>query len=155
VLKELEVIGRITRRIEGLSEAEKMALKDACAVYGAAWEVSYRNSAFIPKGHAVAVRVPWFVDKHGTCAVFGEGGCEAVDVTDSAARRLVRQMENPKVRHKEHTLHHTARIFTPLLKRAMLPRSKRLRTTPPPAPLPAPPPAPPPAPTTPLAGADS
>jgi hypothetical protein len=42
VLKELEIIGRITRRVEGtgpnglLSEAEKTALKDACAAFGAA-----------------------------------------------------------------------------------------------------------------------
>ena len=42
VLKELEIIGRITRRVEGsgpnrlLSEAEKTALKDACAAFGPA-----------------------------------------------------------------------------------------------------------------------
>ena len=42
MLKELEIIGRITRRVEDtgpnglLSEAEKTALKDACAAFGAA-----------------------------------------------------------------------------------------------------------------------
>ena len=50
VLKELEIIGRITRvttrRVEGtgpnglLSEAEKTALKDACAAFGAASKMS-------------------------------------------------------------------------------------------------------------------
>jgi hypothetical protein len=59
VLKELEIIGRITRRIEGLSEAEKMVLKDARAAFGAAWEVSYRNNALIPKGHAVVRGQAW------------------------------------------------------------------------------------------------
>ena len=42
MLKELEIIGRITCRVEGtglnglLSEDEKTALKDACAAFGAA-----------------------------------------------------------------------------------------------------------------------
>ena len=50
MLKELEIIGRITRvttrRVEGtgpnglLSEAEKTALKDACAAFGAASKMS-------------------------------------------------------------------------------------------------------------------
>jgi hypothetical protein len=56
-------------------------------------------------------------------------------------------MKNPEARHKAQTLHHTARVFTPLLKRAILPRATQPRN--------APPPAPPPAPPTPLAGANS
>jgi hypothetical protein len=43
-------------------------------------------------------------------------------------------MNNPEARHKAHTLHHTVRMFTPLLKRAILTRAKRPRTAPPPAP---------------------
>jgi hypothetical protein len=133
VLKELEITGRITRRVKGtgpnglLSEAEKTALKDACAAFGAAWKMSYPNRALTPKGHVVVVHVPWFVDKNGICGVLGEDGGEAVRFTDSAARRQVRQMKNPEARHKVHTLHHTARIFTPLLKRVILPRAKRPR----------------------------
>ena len=149
MLKELEIIGRITRRVEGsgpnglclLSEAEKTALKDACAAFGAAWEMSYPNRALNPKGHVVVLHMPWFVEKHAICDVFEEDGGEAVHVTDSAARKLVRQMKNPEVRHKAHTLHHTARMFTPLLKRVILPRAKRPRTAPPPAPPPPTPPA--------------
>jgi hypothetical protein len=112
VLKELEIIGRITRRVKGagpnglLSEAEKTALKDACAALGAAWKMSYPNRALTPKGHVVVVHVPWFVDKNGICGVLGE-------------------VKTPEARHKAHTLHHTARMFTPLLKRVILPRAKR------------------------------
>ena len=72
---------------------------------------------------------------------FGEGGVEALRVADSAARRLMRQINKPEARHKAHTLHYTARMFNPLLKRFILPREKRPRTTPTPAPPPAPPPA--------------
>jgi hypothetical protein len=50
--------------------------------------------------------------------------------TDSAARKLVRQMKNPEARHKALTPHHTARMFTPLLKRVILSRAKRPRTAP-------------------------
>jgi hypothetical protein len=149
VLKELEIIiGRITRRVKGtgpnglLSEAEKTALKDAYAAFGAAWKLSYPNRALTSKGHVVVVHVPWFVDKNGICGVLGEDGGEAVHVTDSAARRQVRQVKNPEAHHKAHTLHHTARMFTPLLKRVILPRAKRPRTALPPAPPPAPPTSP-------------
>jgi len=134
VLKELEIIGRITRRVEGsgpnglLSEAEKTALKDACAAFDAAWKMSYPNRALTPKGHVVVVHVPWFVDKYGICGVLREDGGEAVHVTDPAAQKLVRQMKNPEVRHKAHALHHTARMFTPLLKRVILLRTKRCRS---------------------------
>ena len=152
MLKELEIIGRITRvttrRVEGtgpnglLSEAEKTALKDACAAFGAASKMSYPNRALTPKGHVVVVHVPWFVDKNGICGVLGEDGGEAAPVTESAARRLVRQKKNPEARQTAHTLHHTARMFTPLLKRVILPRAKRPRTALPPAPPPAPPTSP-------------
>ena len=37
-------------------------------------------------------------------------------------RRLVRQIRNPEDRHKAHTLHHTARGFTPKLQREVLTR---------------------------------
>jgi hypothetical protein len=102
VLKELEIIGRITRRVEGsgpnglLSEAEKTALKDACAAFDAAWKMSYPNRALTPKGHVVVVHVPWFVDKYGICGVLREDGGEAAHVTDPAARKLVRQMKTLK-----------------------------------------------------------
>jgi hypothetical protein len=71
VLEEPEIISRITRRVEGsspsgvLSEAEKTALKDARAAFGAAWKMSYPNRALTPKGDAVVVHVPWFVEKYG------------------------------------------------------------------------------------------
>jgi hypothetical protein len=54
-----------------------------------------------PKGHIVVAHVPWFVDEYGICGIFGEGGCEAL----------------PDARHKAHTLHLTARSFTPVLDR--------------------------------------
>jgi RNA 3'-terminal phosphate cyclase len=140
VLKEFEINGRITRRVEGsgpnglLSEDEKTALKDACAEFGSAWKMSYPNRALTPKGHIVVVHVPRFVDKYGICGVLGEEGGEAAHVTDSAARKLVRQMKNPEARHKAHTLHHTARIFTPLLKRGRITPGEAAWTAPPPAP---------------------
>jgi hypothetical protein len=58
------------RRVEGsgpsglLSEAQKTALKNACAASGAAWKMSYPNRALTPKGHVVVVHVPLFVDKY-------------------------------------------------------------------------------------------
>jgi hypothetical protein len=133
VLKELAVISRITRRVGGdgpdglLSAQEKGKLKAACAAFGLAWKASYPNRNMTPKGHVVVAHVPWFVDAYGICGVFGEGGCEAAHVTDSAARKLVRQMRNPEARHKAHTLHHTARKFTPLLDRVIKRRAKRPR----------------------------
>jgi len=50
---------------------------------------------------------------YGICGVFGEDGCETLHVLDSLCRKMVRQMRNPEARHKAHTLHHTARSFTP------------------------------------------
>ena len=58
--------------------------------------MGYPNRALTPKGHVVVVHVPWFVDKNGICGVLGEDGEEAVHVTDSAARKLVRQMKTLK-----------------------------------------------------------
>jgi hypothetical protein len=52
-----------------------------------------------PKGHVVVAHVPWFVDTNGICGVFGEGGCEALHVTDALCRMIVRQMRNPEARH--------------------------------------------------------
>lgn len=133
VLKELAVVSRITRRVEGtgpgglLSVQEKTELKAACAAFGSAWTTSYPNRAMTPKGHVIVAHVPDFVDMYGICGVFGEDGVEAVHVTDSAARRLVRQMRNPEARYKAHALHHTARAFTPLLNREIKSRAKRPR----------------------------
>ena len=61
--------------------------------------------------------VPWFVDQYGICGVFGEGGCEALHVLDSLCRKIAQKMRNPEARHKAHTLHRTARSFTPILDR--------------------------------------
>jgi hypothetical protein len=70
------------------------------------------------KGHIAVARVPWFVDEYGICGVFGEGGCEALHVLDSLCRKMVRQMRNPEARrHNAHTLHLTARSFTPVFDR--------------------------------------
>jgi len=58
--------------------------------------------------------------RRGACAVVrgrvvvGEDGCEALQVLDTLCRKMVRQMRNPEARHKAHTLHHTARSFTPV-----------------------------------------
>ena len=79
-------------------------------------------------GHVIVAHVPDFVIMYGICGVFGEDGVEALHVTDSAARRLVRQMRNPEARYKAHALHHTARAFTPLLNREIKSRAKRPRT---------------------------
>jgi hypothetical protein len=112
-----------------LSVTEKTEHIKACAAFDAAWTTSYPNCAFIPKGHFMVVHVTCFLDKHDTCGVFGEGGGEAVHVKDSTSLKLVWQMKNPEARHKAQTSHHIARMLTPLLKRAALPR-----TAPPPAP---------------------
>jgi hypothetical protein len=61
---------------------------------------------------SVLVHLPWFVDKHGLCGVFGEDGGEAVHVTDSAAHNLVRQMKKIETRHKAHAPHpHRAHVY--------------------------------------------
>ena len=56
-------------------------------------------------------------DEYGICGVFGEDGCEALHVLDSLCRKMVRQIRNPEARHNAHTLHLTARLFTPVLDR--------------------------------------
>ena len=111
-----------------MSDEEKTELKVACAAFGVAWKTSYPNRALTPKGHVVVAHVPDFVGMYGTCGVFGEDGVEALHVTDSAARRLVRQMRNPEARYKAHALRHIGRrAFTPLLEREIKTRAKRLR----------------------------
>jgi hypothetical protein len=122
VIAPLAVVSNGTRRVTGsgadglLSEDEKTELKGACAAFGVAWNVSY-NRPLTPKGHIVVAHVPWFVDQYGICGVFGEDGCEEVHVLDSLCRKIVRKMRNPEARHKAHTLHRTARSFTPVLDR--------------------------------------
>ena len=122
VIAPLALVSNGTRRVTGsgadglLSEDEKTELKEACAAFGVAWKASY-DRPLTPKGHIVVAHVPWFVDEYGICGVFGEDGCEALHVLDSLCRKMVRQMRNPEARHKAHTLHHTARSFTPVLDR--------------------------------------
>jgi len=107
-----------TRRVTGsgadglLSEDKKTELEGACAAFGVAWKASYDRPLTL-KGHTVVVHVPWFVNEYGICGIFGEDGCEVLHVLDSLCRKMVRQMRNPEARHKAHTLHHTARSFTP------------------------------------------
>ena len=123
MLKELEVVSRITRRVKGegksglLSATECAELKRSCAAFGAAWRESYRR-ILTPKAHIVDVHV----DHYGICGVFGEDGAEVVHVVDNLCRRLMRQMRNPEDRHKAHTLHHVARDFTKPLGREILRR---------------------------------
>ena len=128
VLKEVEVVSTITRRVDGggadkcLSAGERAELKRACAAFGTAWRANYVDRfgeprMLTPKGHIVEVHVPEFVDMFHACGVFGEDGAEALHVVDSLCRRIVRQMRNPEARHKAHTLHHLARSFTPELQR--------------------------------------
>lgn len=56
VLKELAVVSRITRRVEGtgpgglLSVQVKTELKAACAAFGSAWTTTYPNRAMTPNG---------------------------------------------------------------------------------------------------------
>ena len=63
LLKELEVVSRITRRVKGegksglLSATERAELKRSCAAFGAAWRESYRR-ILTPKAHIVEVHVP-------------------------------------------------------------------------------------------------
>ena len=122
VMEPLALVSSGTRRVTGsgadglLSEDEKTELKEACAAFGVAWKASY-DRPLTPKGHIVVAHVPWFVDEYGICGVFGEGGCEALHVLDSLCRKMVRQMRNPEARHNAHTLHLTARSFTPVLDR--------------------------------------
>ena len=119
VIAPLAVVSNGTRWVTGsgadglLSEDEKTELKGACAAFGEAWNASY-NRPLTPKGHSVVAHVPWFVDQYG---IFGEDGCEALHVLDSLCRKIVRKMRNPEARHKAHTLHRTARSFTPVLDR--------------------------------------
>ena len=136
VLKELLVVSGHTRRVNGdgesklLSEAQRAELKGACAAFGVAWRATFVDKhgaprILTPKGHIVEVHVPWFVDYYGICGVFGEDGAEALHVVDSLCRRIVRQMRNPEARNKAHTLHHTARRFTPELHRDIVERQSR------------------------------
>ncbi len=61
--------------------------------------------------------MPHFIDDYAICGVFGEDGAEAKHQQDSAVRLTVRSMQNPEAKLKAHTLHLTARCFTPDLAR--------------------------------------
>ena len=130
VIAPLALVSKGTRRVTGsgagglLSEDEKTELKGACADFWMAWKAAY-NRPLTPKGHIVVAHVPWFVDEYGICGVFGEDGCEALHVSDSLCRKLVRQMRNPEARHKAHTLHLTLRSFTQNLGRKPHKRHRR------------------------------
>jgi hypothetical protein len=136
VLKELVVVSRLTRRVDGaganrcLSEGERTELKRACAAFGAAWRATFFDKSGQPrrltiKGRIVEVHVPEFVDLFHACGVFGEDGSEALHVVDSLCRRIVRQVRNPEARHKAHTLHHLGRTFTPELQRGTFERQSK------------------------------
>lgn len=114
-----------------LSASELMALEKACASFGAAWRKSYsQREKLTPKGHIVEVHVPYYARLYGTCGVFGEDGAEAIHVSDSACRRIVRQMRNPVDRHKAQVLHHLAYALTPPMERQkQKPGPKAPRTT--------------------------
>ena len=82
VLKELVVVSRLTRRVDGaganrcFSEGERTELKSACAAFGAAWRATFFDKSGQPrrltiKGHIVEVHVPEFVDLFHACGVFG------------------------------------------------------------------------------------
>ena len=126
VLKPLAVIGRHTRRTTDLqlSDDQKKELKDACAEFGVAWRLSYKDRLLTPKGHVVEVHVPQFVDRYGVRGVFGEDGTEALHVACSACRRIVRVMRNPEARHKAQSLHLARWMATPKLNRVPLKRRK-------------------------------
>jgi len=124
VLKPLGVVLHETRKVRMLTVEELGTLKAACGEFGAAWRVSYPLRAKLtPKGHIVEHHVWRYAELYGTCGVFGEDGAEAIHVSDSACRRIVRQMRKPEDRHKAHTLHHLAYSYTPSLVRT--PRSRR------------------------------
>jgi len=56
-------------------------------------------------------------DNRGSLQFRYFAGCEALHVLDSLCCKIVREMRNPEARHKAHTLHRTARSFTPVLDR--------------------------------------
>ena len=64
VLKPLEVVSRITRRVTGagpgglLSVEEKDEVKKACAGFGEAWKLSYEDKNETPKAHIVIKHLP-------------------------------------------------------------------------------------------------
>ena len=69
VLKELVVVSRITRRVDGaeankcLSEGGRTELKGACAAFGTAWRANFVDKSGQPrrltiKGHIVELHVP-------------------------------------------------------------------------------------------------
>jgi hypothetical protein len=125
VLRHLEVVSRIMRRVKGegkgglLSEAEKTSLNTACSMFGVAWKQGYPGRLLTPKGHIVVAHVPMFVELWGICGVFGEDGAEALHVTDMVCRRMVRTMRNPEERHRAHSLHHLSMVCTPAINRAV------------------------------------
>jgi hypothetical protein len=128
VLRPLDVVLHETRKVRMLTVEERGALKTACGEFGTAWRVSYPLRAKLtPKGHIVEHHVWKYAEMYGTCGVFGEDGAEAIHVSDSACRRIVRQMRNPEARHKAHTLHHLAYSYTPSLDRTPHTRRSKLQ----------------------------
>mmetsp|Transcript_11631 Transcript_11631/g.23460 ORF Transcript_11631/g.23460 Transcript_11631/m.23460 type:complete len:262 (-) Transcript_11631:7-792(-) len=101
VLKPLGVVLRETRKVRMLTVEERRVLKTACGEFGAAWRVSYPLRAKLnPKGHIAEHHVWKYAEMYGTGGFFGEDGAKAIHVSDSACRRIVRQMRNPEARHK-------------------------------------------------------
>ena len=117
-----------------LGTSELMELEKACASFGAAWRKSNpHREKLTPKGHIVEVHVPYYARSYGTCGVFGEDGAEAIHVSDSACRWIVRQMRNPVDRHKAQLLQHLAYTHTPPMdqqKRMPGPKAPRTATAP-------------------------
>ena len=94
---------------------------------------SSHREKLTPKGHIVEVHVPYYARLYGTCGVFGEDGAEAIHVSDSACRGIVRVMRNPVDRHKAQVLHHLAYAHTPPMdrqKRKSGPKAPRTATAP-------------------------
>ena len=119
LITPLALVSNCTRRIKGsgadglLSEDERTELKHACAVFGVAWKASY-DRPLTPNGHIV---VAWCRGSWTSAASVASSGRMAARRFTCWTRSAVRsygKCATPNPRHQAHTLHHTARSFTPV-----------------------------------------
>ena len=88
-------------------------------------KLSYEDKNETPKAHIVIKHLPEFVEWWGICGVFGEDGAEALHVTDTVCRRIVRTMRNAEQRHRAMSLHHLVMVYTPAVNRETIRRGPR------------------------------
>lgn len=115
ILQVLDKIGKLSRKVEMLSDSEIDELSLACKEYGAAARApvatclkipkKFLREKLTPKGHTVECHLAEFAKRYGTIGFFGEDGIEALYPKDTAVRLLTSSVRNAKARAAARMLH--------------------------------------------------